>query len=225
MKPLITPAQKKKRLLFCHANKNKTKEEWEKYLWSDESTFQVSYGNNKGRVMRKSNEAFNEHCIRASVKYPAKLMLWGCMSVNGVGHPLYYCEGNVNAIVYQKILKESMIPAANNLFSHVPNGDFIFQQDGARPHTAKSTIKWFDENNVKTFDWPPNSPDLNPIENLWRIMKREVMKIKPRSKLQLKEVLQEVWKKITPEMCQKLIYSMPDRIKAVIKANGGPTKY
>ncbi len=65
-----------------------------------------------------------------------------------------------------------MIPSSEDLFEDV----FIFQQDLAWPHTSVSTKNWFRQRNIKVFPWPPNSPDTNPIENLWGIMKKNLKK-------------------------------------------------
>jgi len=71
-----------------------------------------------------------------------------------------------------------------------------------------------------------NSPDLNPIENLWVILKRKVAARNPTSASDLKEAIKHVWcDEITQELCQKLVHSMPDRISAVLRNRGQCTKY
>jgi DDE superfamily endonuclease len=74
-------------------------------------------------------------------------------------------------------------------------------------------------------DWPPQSPDLNPIENLWHIVKQQVFQAKPTSLSDLDQIVQKYWNDISPLMCQRLIASMPRRIAACIAAEGGSTKY
>jgi len=75
-------------------------------------------------------------------------------------------------------------------------------------------------------DWPGNSPDLNPIENLWHILKVKITKEKPKTLKELDRILENVWYNGIPlEIIQNLVDSMPTRIKSVIKNNGGPTKY
>ncbi len=91
----------------------------------------------------------------------------GC---HGVG-PLCFLKSTVNAAIYQEILEHFMLPSADQLFK---DADFIFQQDLAPAHTAKGTKTWFNDHGVTVLDWPANSPDLNPIENLWGIVKRKM---------------------------------------------------
>ncbi len=145
------------------------------------------------------------------------VMIWGAMSSTGVG-PLCFLKTNVTAPVYQENLEHFKLPSADQLFK---DADFIFQQDLAPAHTAKSTKSCLNYHGVGVLDWSANSPDLNPIENLWGIVKR-----KTRNKRhELKATVKETWASIPPQQCHKLITSMPRRIEAVIKAKGAPTKY
>ena len=104
----------------------------------------------------------------------------------------------------------------------------IFQQDGARCHTSAMTTRWLDTNipsYIKPKDWPPNSPDLSPIENLWSILSQSVYRDpEPTNVKQLKRRLQHAWRSVKVETLQALIKSMPDRIRAVIKQRGNTVK-
>ena len=104
---------------------------------------------------------------------------------------------------------------------------FVFQEDNAPVHTAKVARDFLHSNNVELLPWPPQSPDLNPIEELWSILESGLRKHKPEpSNIQeLEKIVIEEWKSIPKEIYQNLISSMPSRIQAVISANGGHTKY
>ncbi len=143
--------------------KNWTVAQWSKVLFSDESKFCISFGNQGPRVWRKGGEAHSPSCLKSSVKFPQSVMIWGTMSSAGVG-PLCFLKTNVTAPVYQNILEQFMLPSADQLFK---DADFIFQQYLAPAHTAKSIKSWLNDHGVGVLDWPANSPDLNPIENLY----------------------------------------------------------
>ncbi len=148
-------------------------------------------------------------------------MIWAAMSSAGVG-PLCFLKSTVNTAIYQEILEHFMLPSADKLYR---DADFIFQQDLAPAHTAKRTKSWFNDHGVTVLDWPANSPDLNPIENLWGIVKRKMRDTRPNNVDDLKATVKETWASIPPQQCHKLITSMPHRIEAVIKAKAAPTKY
>ncbi len=194
---------------------------WSKVLFSDESKFCISFRNQDPRVWRKSGEAQNPCCLKSSVKFPQSVMIWAAMSSAGVG-PLCFLKSTVNAAIYQEILEHFMLPSANKLYG---DADFIFQQDLAPAHTAKSTKSWLNDHGVTVLDWSTNSPDLNPIENLWGIVKRKMRDTRPNNADDLKATVKETWASIPPQQCHKLITSMPRQIEAVIKAKGAPTKY
>ncbi len=86
-------------------------------------------------------EAHSPSCLKSSVKFPQSVMIWGAMSSAGVG-PLCFLKTKVTASVYQEILEHFMLPSADQLFK---DADFIFQQDLAPAHTAKSTKSWLNE--------------------------------------------------------------------------------
>ncbi len=220
-KPLLNQRQRQKHLTWAVEKKNWTVAQWSKVLFSDESKFCISFGNQGPRVWRKSGEAQNPCCLKSSVKFPQSVMIWAAMSSAGVG-PLCFLKSTVNAAIYQEILEHFMLPSADKLYG---DADFIFQQDLAPAHTAKGTKAGSMDHGVTVLDWPANSPDLNPIENLWGIVKRKMRDTRPNTADDLKATVKETWASIPPQQCHKLITSMSRRIEAVIKAKGASTKY
>ncbi len=220
-KPLLNQRQRQKHLTWAVEKNNWTVAQWSKVLFSDESKFCISFGNQGPRVWRKSGEAQNPCCLKSSVKFPQSVMIWAAMSSAGVG-PLCFLKSTVNTAIYQEILEHFMLPSADKLYG---DADFIFQQDLAPANTAKGTKSWFNDHGVTVLDWPANSLDLNPIENLWGIVKRKMRDTRPNNADELKATVKETWASIPPQQCHKLITSMPRRIEAVIKAKGAPTKY
>ncbi len=219
-KPLLNQRQRQKHLTWAVEKNNWTVAQWSKFLFSDESKFCISFGNQGSRVWRKSGEAQNPCCLKSSVKFPQSVMIWAAMSSAGVG-PLCFLKSTVNAAIYQEILEHFMLPSADKLYG---DADFIFQQDLAPAHTAKGTKSWFNDHGVTVLDWPANSPDLNPIENLWVLSRGRWETPDPTMQMTWRP-LSKKWASIPPQQCHKLITSMPRRIEAVIKAKRAPTKY
>ncbi len=147
------------------------------------------------------------------------VLMWGCMSAAGVGE-LHFIDGIMNSQMYSSILKEKMLPSLRALGRRA-----LFQHDNDPKHTSKATVGFLKKNRVKVIQWPSMSPDLNPIEHLWGILKRQVEHHSPSSIQSLKEVILEEWKKIDLAKCCQLVHSMPRRLGAVIKNHGGHTKY
>lgn len=174
-------------------------------------------------VRRSADEEFSPQCVAQTVKHPTQVMVWSVMSGQGTGR-LYIVEGMMNQHQYKKVLENRLLPQLKDWF---PNNDFVFMHDGAPCHKAKSVTKFLSENNIKTLPWPGNSPDMNPIENLWSIVKRKMKKICITTKDDIITKLIKIWHHDDEikDSCKKLVESMPKRIESLIKNKGMHTKY
>ncbi len=102
---------------------------------------------------------------------------------------------------------------------------WVFQHDNYPKHTAKATKEWLKNKHIKVLEWPSQSPDLNPRENLWRELKARVAKHQPRNLNDLERICKEEWNKIHPEMCANLVANYKKRLTSVITNKGFATKY
>lgn len=218
-KPLLTEKMRRQRIDF--ASQYETwDDEWSKVLFSDESCFELHY-QSKGTVRRPVNTRFDPRYTLKTVKHPQKLMIWGCFSSAGRGALYFLPQGKMmNSAVYLDLLKEKLLSHMNILDCE------YFLHDSAPCHKAKSVNLWLSEHNVNVIKWPGNSPDLNPIENLWRHLKIRVSEDNPKSIPELKESIRRHWcLSITPEYCQSLSTSMKRRLLCVKANRGNTTKY
>ena len=142
-------------------------------------------------------------------------MVWGCFSYSGKGK-LVILDNTINSIRYQQILCENLIESANTMNLN----EFIFQQDNAPPHTSNLLKLLFRENQVELLPWPANSPDLNPIENIWGYISLELSKRNVKSINDMKSQILDIWENLDIKYLQKLSDSMPNLIREVIESNG-----
>jgi transposase len=223
-KPLVSEKNRKKRFGWCNFRKF-WKKEWDNIIFSDESRFEIFQNDSINWVWRRPNEQYNIKCLSPTVKKSDGIMVWSCFIKNKMG-PFILVEGTLNAEKYIELLKKHLIPFINELKKD-NNNEIIFQEDNAPCHTAIKTQNWKIKNDINCLPWPAQSPDLNPIENLWSELKRRINKheIKPKNKKELFDLLKEEWYKINPNIINKLIESMPRRVTAVLKNKGNPTRY
>ncbi len=136
------------------------------------------------------------------------------------------CQHRLNTTAYLSIIADHVHPFMTTVY---PSSGGYFQQDNAPSHKAQITSDWFleHEDEFTLLKWSPQSPDLNPIEHLWDVVEREIriMDVQPTNLQQLRDAITSIWTKISEECFQHLDESMPQKIKAVLKAKGSPTRY
>jgi transposase len=209
------------RIAFCKKYKDWTEDQWLGVTFSDESTFS-QFSSYVRSVRRPPRQRYNMRYVVPSVKQAPTTMVWSCFSGRGRG-ALWFMPKNttINGAVYLGILQEKLLIHMGLLNSTV------FQQDGAPCHRTAAVSRWLADNNIEVLGpWPGSSPDLNPIENMWVMMKRKVSKLNPTSEAALTAAIKDVWvKDITPAYCERLARSMPSRIRLVLAAKGQHSKY
>ena len=158
----------------------------------------------------------DRYCV-PSVKHSPSIMIWGSISASGRGGISFIPpKTTVNAERYLHIL-QNKLPTWMNI-----RNCSIFQHEGAPAHNAKSAKtwlnQWLSDSNCRLLDkWPGSSPDLNVIENCWRMMKEKVASLKPTSIVDLKKKILHVWtQEVTATYCTSLVESMSNRIRAVL---------
>ncbi len=212
-KPLLKMMHKKARKQFAEDKQTKDMDYWNHVLWSDETKINLFGSDGVKCVWRQPGEEYKDKCVLPTVKHGGgSVMVWGCMSAAGTGE-LQFIEGTMNANMYCDILKQRLGRRA------------VFQHDNDPKHTSKTTTALLKKLRVKVMDWPSMSPDLNPIEHLWGILKWKVEEHKVSNIHPLRDVVMEEWKRTPVATCEALVNSMPKRVKAVLENNGGHTKY
>uniref|UniRef100_A0A3B3S7W9 Paired domain-containing protein n=1 Tax=Paramormyrops kingsleyae TaxID=1676925 RepID=A0A3B3S7W9_9TELE len=223
-KPLLSEKNIRDRLIFCKRYRDWTAEDWGKVIFSAESPFQLFRASGKNMVQGRKDERYFQSCLMPTVKNPETIYVWGCFSARGVGSLSILPKNTaINKEWYQNILREQLLPTVQEQFG---DGRCLFQHPGTPCHKAKVITKWLGEQNIDILGpWPGNSPDLNPIENLWSILKRQVDKQKPANSDKFKALIMQEWAAISQDLAQKFIDSMPGRIAEVLKKKGQHLKY
>jgi transposase len=221
-KPWLSTRNVRRRLEWARAHVNWTVDQWKTVLWSDETKVNLFGSDGINKIWRKRGERLRKKNLLPTVKHGGgSIMVWGCFNWKGVGN-IHVIPGIMTKEVYLDLLENNLMSSKRKL--RLQN-NFIFQQDGDPKHTAKIVSEWFTKNRIKKLDWPAQSPDMNPIEHLWTIIKRKVRERAPTNKTELEKVLREEWELLDKDTMKKLVESMPQRVAEVIKARGGHTHY
>jgi transposase len=183
---------------------------WKEVIWSDETKINRLGSDGREWIWKKQNNSnlIHQH-VKGTLKFGGgSLMMWGCITAKGVG---YACriDHRMDAELHVDMLNDYLIPTLD--FYKMDKERVIFQQDNNSKHTSHIASNWLDNNGIEVLQWPLRSPDISPIENIWRYSKNKLADYEdePSGMLELWELAETEWNKIPPDFCMKLIKSMP----------------
>ncbi len=180
--------------------------------WNQNRTFGK---NSTCRVWRRKNAELHPKNTIPTVKHGVETSCFGAVF-------LQRDQDDWSVIMYHEILSENLLPSARAL--KMKHG-WVFQHDNDPKHTARATKEWLRKKHFKVLEWPSQSPDLNPIENLWRELKVRVAQRQPQNITALEEICMEEWAKIPATVYENLVKTYRKRLTSVIANKGYITKY
>ena len=225
--PLSTYNHRKQRLAWAKKDQNWSIQQWHQVVFSDETKINIWGSGGCRYYWTQPGDVLHPHHIDLSVKHGSgKLTMWGCITSEGSGYACQVYDGTMGSLVYQHILGTTYMETLK--YYGMNKRTIYLEQDNDPKHKSKSTMSWLQENKVQYInDWPPNSPDLNPIEHVWHLLKLR-LSLHERTARNIDELWERVdveWNKLDKDVCRSYIDSIPDRIAAVIKSSGRFTRY
>jgi len=216
--PTWTKKQCRVRKQWCKQYKHWTSTEWSKVIFSDECYIDFYPRGRPSYVRRGKGEKITQkHCVPHR-PFLRRLLVWGCITSTGVG-PLEVLEGTMTAKKYINVLEKHVTPF-KDLFS-------FFQEDNAPCHKCRLVETYKDDNDVECLPWPPYSPDINVIENVWSVLKRKVNERRFFNFSELKHAVKALWDQDEEikQTCISAFSSLPKRLDACLKSKGGFINY
>ena len=226
-KPHLNEKHKKDRLKWAMERKNWGVEDWKKIIWTDESSVEIGKNSTVVKVWRHRGEEWELSCLLPTFSSGrSNVMVWGCFVGDTIGPLTVIPRDKRTGVDYRDLILEGQLHNFYLSMYDIEDGVFLME-DGAPTHRSKAAGDWREENKIQSLPWPAQSPDLNPIENIWHTLKSRVNRRPriPKNEKELIIALQEEWKQIPQQYLSNTVASMPDRIKMVISHKGGPTSY
>lgn len=222
---VLTEDNKRVRLQRCRALLRRAAAyRWEKILFSDEKLFTIEQSHNRQNDRSWSADTPGSSTVVEHRQNPKSIMVWGAICATGKT-PLVFLEQGVKISqeVYQRdILEAVVLPWSQQ---HFGNRSWTFQQDSAPSHKAKKTQEWCKRHFpdfITSQEWPPYSPDLNPLDySIWSILEARTCAKRHKSLESLKQSLLAEWNKITVEELRRVAENFVKRLKSCIKTGGG----
>ena len=212
---LIRWQNKDKRLDWARTYLN---DDFSNVIWTDETTVQID--THKRFCYRKEGEKPRP---KPRPKHPTKVHVWAGISKLGATEVCVF-EGIMCAPLYCEILEKTLLPFVEKTFPTPKTHRFM--QDNDPKHTSRAAQDFFKTNNINWWKTPPESPDLNPIENLWHELKEFIRReVKPRNKENLVNGILSFWDTVTIHKCCRYINHLNKVIPKVIDVSGEPTGY
>lgn len=209
----LSEEQKQLRVQFCQWILE-NQEKIPNIVFSDECRFQKGPDNSWRRIKRG---AWNETCFVQKEKFYTGIMIWGAIGPH-FKSKLVVCTNKEDSEEYKRILLESeMISKCDALYGQYK---WSFMQDGAPCHTARATMEWLKSKVLIVPGWPPNSPDLNPIELIWAIIKKKLKKKMWRREDDLYSFVEEIWNSIDENTINSLVEDFVRRCRIVLDLGG-----
>ena len=191
-------------------------EKFQDVIFADESSVQLEQ---HSRICFRKR--LQPRRLKQRAKHPVKIHIWGGISAKGATRIIMF-TGTMNAVRLGTILEAGLLPFIAEKFSH---GHRLFHDNDPK-HSSQHIEDFFKHNNVNWWPTPPESPDLNPIENVWGSLKQYLRThYKPKNLQELKDGIQLFWLTLTPQVCQRYIGHLHKVMPKIVEVEGDPSGY